>query len=102
MCGRLWMSLTSMRVRGPKSLARYASELSMAMTWPICSPIVRRQLSSLKIWHRSTICSQIGKSSWSLCLLSLCVEVGSPTGEGDRGRFAGEFRLGERVDPAFW
>lgn len=42
--GRLSISLIRSLMRGPNNFALYASELSIEMTWPICSLISRRKL----------------------------------------------------------
>lgn len=53
-------------MRGPSSFALYASDVSIAITWPNCSPIVRRNASSLRSWQRSTICTHTGQSSLAI------------------------------------
>ena len=64
-CGRSFKSLTSNHIRGPKSLALYASKLSIHITCPICSPMFCKNGSSLKTWHKSTTWTQTRWSSLS-------------------------------------
>ena len=46
-------------------ISRYASEVSIATTWPIWAAMMCRKLSSLSTWQRSATWTQIGKSSLS-------------------------------------